>query len=162
MKAHLPGFIRPMPLGGFLEHLASALVISEDGPRADNGVSIDPADRDRFGLPRLCVSHCYTPSELMRCRVLIRRAKRILRRAGAWSFHTHILKTFSHAMGTVRMGADPRTSPLDGDCGYRGIENLLVVDGSALPTAAAVNPSLTIAANALRAADRLVKRSSNE
>ena len=65
-------------------------------------------------------------------------------------------KSFSHALGTVRMGVDDANSPLDGDCRLRGVRNLLVVDGSALPTAAAVNPALTIAANALRAADRLV------
>jgi hypothetical protein len=162
MKAHLPGVLRRIPLSGFLEHLMSALVIAEDEPRACNGVAIDPADRDCFGLPRLCVTHRFTAADLDRCRVLIRRAKRILRRAGAWAFYTHILKTFSHALGTVRMGPDPARSPLDGDCRYRGIRNLLVVDGSALPTAGAVNPSLTIAANALRAADRLVRGGCNE
>jgi choline dehydrogenase-like flavoprotein len=103
------------------------------------------------------VSHRYTRRDLERRTLLVRRAKRILRRAGAWSFYAHGLKTFSHALGTVRMGVDEQTSPLDGDCRFRGLRNLLVVDGSALPTAAAVTPGLTIAANALRAADRLVK-----
>jgi choline dehydrogenase-like flavoprotein len=51
---------------------------------------------------------------------------------------------------------DPATAPLDGWCRFRGIDNLLVVDGSALPTSGAVNPSLTIAAVALRAIDHLV------
>ena len=54
------------------------------------------------------------------------------------------------------MGTDPALSPLDGSCRFRGLDNLLVVDGSTFPTSAAVNPSLTIAAIALRAADRLV------
>ncbi|RPJ83171.1 MAG: glucose-methanol-choline oxidoreductase, partial [Acidobacteria bacterium] len=102
------------------------------------------------------VKHRYTAADETRRRMLVQRAKRILRRVGAWSFHTHKIKTFSHAFGTVRMGEDPSTSPLDPDCRFRGIDNLLVVDGSALPTGGAVNPSLTIAANALRAADRLV------
>jgi choline dehydrogenase-like flavoprotein len=53
------------------------------------------------------------------------------------------------------MGANGE-APLDGDCRLRGLQNLLVVDGSALPTSAGLNPGLTIAANALRAADRLV------
>ena len=48
------------------------------------------------------------------------------------------------------MGADARTSPLDGDGRFRGLDNLYVTDGSALPRSAALNPSLTIAANALR------------
>ena len=58
------------------------------------------------------------------------------------------------------MGADPRTSALDPECRFRGLENLYVVDGSVMPTSAAVNPSLTIAANALRAAHRLAGHSS--
>ena len=51
-------------------------------------------------------------------------------------------------------------SALDPECRFRGLENLYVVDGSVMPTSAAVNPSLTIAANALRAAHRLAGHSS--
>jgi choline dehydrogenase-like flavoprotein len=54
------------------------------------------------------------------------------------------------------MGIDPETSPLDAACRFRGVANLWVTDGSALPMSAGVNPSLTIAANALRAADAIV------
>jgi choline dehydrogenase-like flavoprotein len=55
------------------------------------------------------------------------------------------------------MGTDPASAPLDEWCRFRGIDNLRVVDGSALPTSGAVNPSLTIAAVALRSADHLVR-----
>jgi choline dehydrogenase-like flavoprotein len=55
------------------------------------------------------------------------------------------------------MGPDPAASPLDEWCRFRGIENLRVVDASAMPTSGAVNPSLTIAALALRSADHLVQ-----
>ena len=48
------------------------------------------------------------------------------------------------------MGENPATAPLDPDGRFRGLDNLYVTDGSALPTSAGVNPSLTIAANALR------------
>ncbi|HEX2217351.1 MAG TPA: GMC oxidoreductase, partial [Gemmatimonadales bacterium] len=65
---------------------------------------------------------------------------------------------FSHGVGTVRMGADRYTSALDADCRFRGLENLTVVDASVMPTSAAVNPSLTISAIALRAAERLAAR----
>jgi choline dehydrogenase-like flavoprotein len=156
MKAHMPRFFDPIPMHGFMEHLAGALVIAEDEPQASNGVTIDRADPDPFGLPRLCVTHRYTARDEQRRRMLVRRTKRILRRVGAWSFFTHSLKTFSHALGTIRMGVDPATSPLDEHCRFRGVENLLVVDGSALPTAGGVNPSLTIAANSLRAIDHLL------
>jgi len=82
-------------------------------------------------------------------------ARRILREAGAWITYVQPVRTFSHALGTVRMGTDPETAPLDADCRLRGTDNLHVVDGSGLPTAAAVNPSLTIAAHALRAGERI-------
>ena len=92
--------------------------------------------------------------------MLVRRTKRILRGLGAWSFYTYHVKTFSHALGTVRMGTDPETAPLDEWCRFRGLDNLRVVDGSALPTSGAVNPSLTIAAVALRSMDQLVREES--
>ena len=97
----------------------------------------------------------YTERDEQARRALVRRAKRVLRRSGAWFFHTHMIKTFSHAVGTVRMGVDPATSTLDEGCRFRGVDNLWVIDGSALPMSAGVNPSLTIAANALRAAERI-------
>ena len=85
-------------------------------------------------------------------------AMRILRRAGAWRCYRHVIDTYSHVLGTVRFGVDPSTSPLDADHVFRGVDNLLVVDGSALPRSAGVNPSLTIAALSLRAASRLAER----
>lgn len=118
-------------------------------------MTVDERAADRFGLPRLIISHRYTERDCAAGHALARRARAILRRAGAWAFYRHRIGTFSHAVGTVRMGADPRTSALDPDCRFRGIDNLYVVDGSVMPTSAGVNPSLTIAATALRAAHRL-------
>ena len=66
-------------------------------------------------------------------------------------------RTPSHQCGTVRIGSDPATSPLDPYCRAWDHPNLFVVDASFLPTSAAVNPSLTIAAQALRVADHIAK-----
>jgi choline dehydrogenase-like flavoprotein len=55
-----------------------------------------------------------------------------------------------HQAGTIRFGTDPKTSVLDVHCKTHEIENLYVVDGSFFPSIGAVNPSLTIMANALR------------
>ena len=66
-------------------------------------------------------------------------------------------RTPSHQCGTVRMGLDPATAPLDPFCRAWDHPNLFVVDASFLPTSAAVNPSLTIAAQALRVADHIMK-----
>ena len=66
-------------------------------------------------------------------------------------------RTPSHQSGTVRIGADPATAPLDPYCRAYDHPNLFVVDASFLPTSAAVNPSLSVAAQALRVADHIVK-----
>jgi choline dehydrogenase-like flavoprotein len=66
-------------------------------------------------------------------------------------------RTPSHQCGTVRIGNDSKTSPLDPFCRAWDHPNLFVVDASFLPTSAAVNPSLTIAAQALRVADHIAK-----
>ena len=64
----------------------------------------------------------------------------------------------AHQNGTVRFGRDPRTSALDASCKAHELDNLYVVDASFFPSSGAVNPSLTIMANALRVGDRLLER----
>jgi len=64
----------------------------------------------------------------------------------------------AHQNGTCRFGADPRTSVLDPNCKAHEVDNLYVVDGSFFPSSGAVNPALTIMANALRVADQLKER----
>jgi choline dehydrogenase-like flavoprotein len=62
----------------------------------------------------------------------------------------------AHQAGTCVMGNDPRTSVLDVNCKAHDIDNLYVVDASFMPSVGAVNPALTIIANALRVADHLL------
>jgi choline dehydrogenase-like flavoprotein len=64
----------------------------------------------------------------------------------------------SHQAGTLRFGADPQTSVLDLNCKAHDLDNLYVVDASFFPSVGAVNPSLTIIANALRVGDHLLAR----
>ena len=64
----------------------------------------------------------------------------------------------AHQNGTIRFGRDPRTSALDVNCRAHEVDNLYVVDGSFFPSSAAVNPALTIMANALRVGDHLKAR----
>lgn len=64
----------------------------------------------------------------------------------------------AHQNGTIRFGRDPRTSALDENCRAHEVDNLYVVDGSFFPSSAAVNPALTIMANALRVGDHLAGR----
>ncbi|MBX3061553.1 MAG: GMC family oxidoreductase [Anaerolineae bacterium] len=61
-----------------------------------------------------------------------------------------------HQGGTLRFGNDPETSVLDRNCKTHDVENLYVVDSSFFPSSAALNPTLTIAAQALRVGDHLM------
>ncbi|AGB44365.1 choline dehydrogenase-like flavoprotein [Mesorhizobium australicum WSM2073] len=66
-------------------------------------------------------------------------------------------RTPSHQCGTVKIGEDPATSPLDPLCRAFDHRNLFVVDAGFLPNSAAVNPALSIAAQALRVAEHIRK-----
>ncbi len=68
------------------------------------------------------------------------------------------LQGVAHQCGTCRFGEDPQTSVLDLDCRTHDVQNLYVVDSSFFRSSAAVNPTLTIIANALRVGDRLLDR----
>jgi choline dehydrogenase-like flavoprotein len=64
----------------------------------------------------------------------------------------------AHQAGTLRFGTDPAQSVLDTDCKAHELDNLYVTDASFFPSIGAVNPTLTIIANALRVADRIIQR----
>ena len=123
-------------------------LMSEDLPLADNRVTVD-------GSGRICLAR--RPSNTGAHRALVGRFAAHLRRAGL--LFTLVdergVDAIQHQSGTVRFGSDPRTSVLDPWCRSHDVENLWVIDGSFMPSSAAVNPSLTILAQALRAAARL-------
>lgn len=124
------------------------LVMSEDLPSRDNRVTID--QRGRIHLH-------YRPNNLNAHKQLVRETKRILRRLGFWIVvkHSHGSRNTTHQCGTVVFGTDPRESVLDPFCRAHDVANLFVVDSSFFPSSAAVNPGLTIAAQALRVADHI-------
>ncbi len=64
----------------------------------------------------------------------------------------------AHQAGTLRFGTDPATSVLDLDCKAHQLDNLYVTDASFFPSIGAVNPTLTIIANALRVAHAIEQR----
>ena len=64
----------------------------------------------------------------------------------------------AHQSGTIRFGDDRRTSALDRNCKAHDVDNLYVADASFFPSSGAVNPALTVMANALRVGDHLLER----
>ena len=132
-------------MGGLVEQL----------PDADNRITLDPTVRDDHGNP---VPHVeWSLSD--RTRDAIRRANEIqhaiLEELGAdieWTVGPDATGPAYHQMGTTRMGADPETSVVDADCRAHDLRNLRIVGSSTFPTGGAMNPTLTIAALALRVA----------
>ena len=137
--------------GRLTQYMQNLLIVAEDDPQRDNRVSLTD-ERDLYGHRVARVDHDYSVADVRRRDYLIHRARRILRRAGAWITRLYEIDSFSHGVGTVGMGESPASSALDARCRVWGTEGLWVVDGSCFPTSAGVNPSLTIAANALRVA----------
>jgi choline dehydrogenase-like flavoprotein len=130
----------------WVAHGVDWLAMSEDLPTVDNRVTVDANGRIRLS---------YRPNNLASHERLVKEMKRILRRMGYWVVmsHSHRAKNTTHQCGTLCFGTDPRTSVLDPYCRAHDVENLFVVDASFFPSAAAVNPALTIIAQALRVAD---------
>ena len=139
-------------------HSATLAVTCEDLPDERNYISIDPSVTDRFGVPAARMHYTVEDNAERMLDHGIANAERLLREAGAReTLVTRILPGAGfHLMGTARMGDDPATSVVDADCRTHDVRNLMIIDGSVFASAAAVNPTPTMQAIALRAADRLV------
>ncbi len=126
------------------------LAMSEDLPDADNRVTVDA--RGRIQLR-------YRPNNVRAHRMLVKETRRILHRLGFWVVmtHSHGSRNTTHQCGTMVFGTDPRESVLNPFCRSHDIDNLFVVDAAFFPSSAAVNPALTIAAQALRVADHITQ-----
>ncbi|MCY1302211.1 Fructose dehydrogenase large subunit [compost metagenome] len=124
------------------------IALSEDLPDPNNRVTLEG------GQIKLAVTLNNMEGHLE----LVKRMKRALERAGYPIVVTKSLVAHAtaHQSGTVRMGSDPATSALDQYCRTWDHPNLFVIDASFFPSSAAVNPALTIAAQALRASDHIL------
>ena len=140
-----------------VNRLQNLLCVAEDEPDPANRVYLEDGT-DAFGMQRIRVEHRYRRADHDRLQSLVRRARQILRAAGALATHVWPISSFSHAVGTVRMGNGGEDAPLDPAGRVRGLDNLFVTDGSTFPASGGVNPSLTIAAGALRIAEGIVNR----
>jgi choline dehydrogenase-like flavoprotein len=89
---------------------------------------------------------------------MIRRSLAIIEKAGAEVLTVPEGPATNHEIGGCRMGRDPRTSVVNGDCRTHDVPNLYVVDASVFPSASEKNPTHTIMALAARAADHIAER----
>jgi choline dehydrogenase-like flavoprotein len=146
LKANMP--LLPMPLARLLASYAFGWFLqSEDLPNPQSRVT----------LTNNQITIHWQRSNMASHEALIARAKAVMKRAGFPLVLTRTFgrKTTSHQCGTARLGNDPGHSVLTEDCRSHQVSNLWITDASALPTSAAVNPALTVAALALKAAPNL-------
>jgi choline dehydrogenase-like flavoprotein len=162
IKAAAPGplgWAPPIPYGEVARHSIDFWLSSKDLPRADSRVTLR-----RDGAIRLALTPGNNTEGLTRLR---RTFQGMLGKLGmvdtTFVRRLYLHKAFdaaatAHQAGTARFGTSPSASVLDVHCRAHDLDNLYVVDGSFMPSVGAVNPTLTIVANALRVGDHLAER----
>ena len=160
------GFTDAIPWGEdhheeFEKRLGSMMgmaVIGEDLPEEHNRVELDPDLTDADGIPAPKLFYTLSKNSRDQLDHAIENAKKVFETAGAAEVFVDPMMEQSgwHLMGTARMGDDPKTSVVDKWGQAHDVDNLFIVDGSVFVTGAAVNPTPTIQALALRTADYMV------
>ncbi len=157
-----PGFV----LETMATHSLDFWLTSEDLPDPDNRVTLDRSGN---------IVLSYTPNNEEGHQRLIAKLKDVMNHQTPCPVHGREchqglfgrslfvgqripLAGVAHQNGTIRFGTDPKTSVLDRNCKAWELDNLYVVDASFFPSSGAVNPALTIIANALRVGDHLIER----
>jgi choline dehydrogenase-like flavoprotein len=166
LRAGAPAIAPGWTLDLMARHSLDFWLTSEDLPDANNRVTLDSKGD---------IVLSYTPNNQEGHKRLTAKLKQAMKETTSCGVHGHEcheglfarnlfvgdkipLAGVAHQNGTVRFGRDPKTSALDADCKAHELDNLYVVDGSFFPSSSAVNPALTIMANALRVGDHLLQR----
>ncbi len=166
LSAGAPAIAPGWSLDLMAKHSLDFWLTSEDLPDPHNRVTLN-------GKGEIVLS--YTPNNEEGHKRLTRKLEHLIQKTTKCSVHgadCHVglfsrklfvgqripLAGVAHQNGTIRFGHDPKKSALNVDCRAHELDNLYVVDGSFFPSSAAVNPALTIMANALRVGDHLIER----
>lgn len=143
---------------GRFPHAVGMSVLCDDLPEEHNRVELDPELTDSHGIPAARATYTMSDNTRQMLAHGLDRIGEVLEAAGAIEILEPTGANMGHLMGTVRMGDDPRTSVVDAWNRAHDVPNLYVVDGSSFTTGAGVNPTSTIGALALRAADGIWER----
>jgi choline dehydrogenase-like flavoprotein len=158
LRAGAPPFAPGLALDFVARHSLDFWMTSEDLPDPENRVLVDKQGN---------ISLHYTENNLEGHRRLVAKLKGMLGHIGCERHlvphHLYLGKKIpiagtAHQCGTIRFGNDPGTSALNSDCKAHDLDNLYVVDASFFVSSTAVNPSLTIMANALRVGEHILER----
>jgi len=158
LKGDAPNFAPGLALEYIAKHSLDFWLTSEDLPLPENRVLVGKDGQ-------ITIHH--TPNNTEGHQRLTAKLKELLSHLGC---ENHLFPRFmylgkkiplagsAHQCGTIRFGVDPKQSALDINCKAYDLDNLYVVDGSFFPSSSAVNPGLTIIANALRVGEHLSKK----
>ena len=166
LSAGAPALAPGFTLELMARHSLDFWLTSEDLPDPENRVTLDRDGR---------IVLAYRPNNGEGHKRLTRRLEGLMQQQSRCAVHGHDchqgvfarnlfvgqripLAGVAHQNGTIRFGDDPRTSALDPHCRAHEVDNLYVVDASFFPSSGAVNPALTIMANALRVGDHILER----
>jgi choline dehydrogenase-like flavoprotein len=166
LKAGAPAVVPGFTLDLMATHSLDFWLTSEDLPDPNNRVTLD-RDGD--------IVLAYKPNNEEGHKRLTATLENLMKQQTKCTIHGHNchhgvftrnlfigqripLAGVAHQNGTIRFGHDPKTSALDMHCKAHDLDNLYVVDASFFPSSGAVNPALTIMANALRVGDHLLER----
>lgn len=166
LKAGAPAMVPGFTLDLMASHSLDFWLTSEDLPDPENRVTLD-----REG--KIVLS--YQPNNEEGHKRLIQKLEHLMQHQQKCPIHGHSchhglfarnlflgqripLAGVAHQNGTIRFGHDPKTSALDVNCRSHDVDNLYVVDASFFPSSSAVNPGLTVMANAMRVGDHLLSR----
>lgn len=158
LSAGAPPFVPGLTLEIMAKHSLDFWLTSEDLPDPNNRVTLDRNGNivlsyklnNEEGHKRLKAKLQQMLREITRMEHFLPRELFVGQRIP--------LAGVAHQNGTIRFGLDPKTSVLDANCRAHELDNLYVVDASFFPSSGAVNPALTIMANALRVGDHLLAR----
>jgi len=166
LKAGAPALVPGFTLELMATHSLDFWLTSEDLPDPENRVTLDKDGN---------IVLSYKPNNEEGHKRLIKKLESLMKQQTKCPEHGHDchqglfsrnlfvgqripLAGVAHQNGTIRFGRDPKTSALDVNCKAHDLDNLYVVDASFFPSSGAVNPALTIMANAMRVGDHLLER----
>jgi len=157
LRGDAPFFTPDFVLEKMAKHAIGWWITSEDLPEPNNRVTVTPEGQIQLS---------YTINNEEAHKRLYKELRKILKASGH-KFHfpnsAYLRKRIpiggvAHQVGTMRFGTDPKTSVLDLHCKAHDLDNVYVIDGSFFPASGAVNPALTIIANAIRVGQHLASQ----
>ena len=166
LSAGAPAIAPGFTLELMAKHSLDFWLTTEDLPRPENRVTLNKNGE---------IVLSYTPNNTEAHQQLQNRLKKLMNNQrkcdihggechqGIFSRNLYLgqqipLAGVAHQNGTIRFGDDPLMSVLDRNCKTHDVDNLYVVDGSFFPSSSAVNPALTIMANALRVGRSFIRK----